>query len=65
MQAPWFTLRVTCHAPRHCFAPHLLEAGTDLRTIQTLLGHHDVRTTMSSTHIVNRGPPGLVSPIDR
>jgi hypothetical protein len=51
--------RASCHTLRQRSAVHLLEAGTDLRTIQTLLGHHDVCTTMIDTHIVDRGPPSV------
>ena len=59
-----FNKPVSSHTLRHCFATHLLESGYDIRTIQSLLGHKDVKTTMIYTHVMNKGAMGVLSPMD-
>ena len=65
VQQAGITKKVSCHTLRHSFATHLLENGYDVRTLQELLGHKDLKTTMVYTHVLQCGRLGVRSPLDR
>jgi site-specific recombinase XerD len=64
VQKAGFKKKIGSHTFRHCFATHLLEDGYDIRTVQELLGHKDIKTTMIYTHVLNKGGKGVRSPLD-